>query len=97
MDLRCSIRGLRTDSSNKTAVVLNFALYPRFVGVINSIRLMIWLTEKHQRNSISVLVELLCTLTHVFSLLAHREFRYMPSTPRSSERPIFPMRWTFLP
>ena len=29
-------------------------------------------------------------LTHVFSLLAHREFRYMPSTPRGSIRPSFP-------
>ena len=28
--------------------------------------------------------------THIFSLLAHREFWYMPSTPRSSARPIFP-------
>ena len=28
--------------------------------------------------------------THIFSLLAHREFWYMPSTPRSSARQIFP-------
>ena len=28
--------------------------------------------------------------THVFSLLAHREFWYMPSTPRGSVEPIFP-------
>ena len=27
--------------------------------------------------------------THIFSLLAHREFWYMPSTPRSSAGPIF--------
>ena len=33
--------------------------------------------------------------THVFSLLAHREFWYMPSTPRGSVGPILPMRWTF--
>ena len=33
--------------------------------------------------------------THVFSLLAHREFWYMPSTPQGSVRPIFHMRWTF--
>ena len=31
----------------------------------------------------------------VFSLLAHREFWYMPSTPRGSVGPIFPMQWTF--
>ena len=33
IDLKCSIRGFRKDSSNKTAVVPNFALYPRFVEV----------------------------------------------------------------
>ena len=28
--------------------------------------------------------------THAFSLLAHREFWYVPSTPRGSVGPIFP-------
>ena len=36
--------------------------------------------------SLSVLV----LWTHVFSLLAHREFLYFPSTPRGSVGPIFP-------
>ena len=39
--------------------------------------------EKHQRKSISVLIDLLCTLDS-------REFWYIPSTPRGSVRPIFP-------
>ena len=92
IDLRCSIRGLRRDSSNKTAVVPNFAFYLCFVGVANSIRfkIIIWLkivqcapeaakifsqygAEKHQRSSISVLVELLCTLdSRLFSAGASR-------------------------
>ena len=50
--------------------------------------------EKHQRNSISVLVELLCTLDPPSFLC--REFWYMPSTPRGSVGPIFPVWWTFL-
>ena len=62
------------------------ALYPRIVGVINSIRLKNIIcaleaakiisqcgAEKHQRNSISVLVELLCALdSRLFSAGASR-------------------------
>ena len=115
MDLRYSIRGLRRDSSNKTAVVPNFALYPRFVGVINSIRLkaqyglklcnVLWKLLKFSHNTAlrntreiaasQFSLSFFVLWTHVFSLLAHREFWYMPSTPRGSVAPILPMRWTF--
>ena len=98
----CSIRGLRRDSSNKTAVVPNFALYLCFVGVINSIRVETqyglncalcsgscsnslsirrWETPEKTASQFSLSFVL---WTHFFSLLAHREFWYMPSTPRGS-------------
>ena len=114
VDLRCSIRGLRRDSSNKTAVVPNFALYPRFLGVINSICLkaqygltLCNVLRKLLKFSFNTALRITREIasqfslsffvlwTHVFSLLAHREFWYMPSTPRGSVGPILPMRWTF--
>ena len=114
VDLGCSIRGLRRDSSNKTAVVPNFALYLCFVGVADSIRLksIIWLkivqcapeaakilsqygAEKHQRDSISVLVELLCTLdSRLFSAGASRILVHALHAKRLG-RTNFPTRWTF--
>ena len=62
--------------------------------------------EKHQRKSISQFsLSFFVLRTHVLSLLAHREFWYMPSTPRGSVGPIFPrdglfsvtvwLSWTF--
>ena len=113
IDLRCSIRGLRRDSSNKTAVVPNFALYPCVVGVANSKRLknIIWLklcnalrkllklslntALRNNRNSISVLVELLCTLdSRLFSAGASR-ILVRALHARRLGRTKFPTRWTF--
>ena len=113
IDLRCSIRGIRRDSSNKTDVVPNFAHYPRFEEVINSIRLKTqydyklcnvllkllklsqYGAEKHQRNSISVLVELLCTLdSRLFTTGASRILVHALHATRLG-RTNFPTRWTF--
>ena len=51
--------------------------------------------EKHREIASQLSLNFFVLWTHVFSLLAHREFWYMPSSPRGSVRPIFPMRWTF--
>ena len=88
-----------------------FALYPRFVGVINSIRLkahyglklcnvlrMLMFLNAALRNNREIAslfhLSFFVPWTHVFSLLAHRGFWYMPSTQRGSVGPTFPMRWT---
>ena len=114
IDLRCSIRGLRRDSSNKTAVVPIFALHPCFVGVASSIRLKAQYgfklsnvlrkllkilsqdgAENPQRNSISVLVELLCTFdSRLFSADTSRTLVHALHATRLG-RTNFPTRWTF--